>query len=355
MNHSTTLQELLQQHLPWHKARINFAACFVIALIKMGCVNFTQLALVLNPSVGIGSNYRRLQRFFNSFTIERAAFTRFMLALLPQKESLILTLDRTMWRFGSRYHNVLMVAVCADGIALPLLWRMLPKEGCSNTQMRIDLLEELFDLLDPAAVRALVADREFIGKKWFAYLKRRKIGFVIRVRSFFYISTRKGRRVRGKRLFAHLRPGEVLALRKRRIVCGHRLHVCAIAPQKGDDMVILVGSEQAHRALAFYGKRWQIETLFAALKSRGFDLESTHLTDKERVAKLIGLLSIAFIWAYRVGAWLQKEVKPIAIKSHGRRAQSVFRYGLDHLKVFLLNHTATDRRFLQLANFLSCT
>jgi len=355
MNHSTTLQELLQQHLPWHKARVNFTARFVIALFKMGCVNFTQLALVLNPSVGVASNYRRLQRFFNSFTVDTEAFTTLVLALLPQRESLVLTLDRTMWRFGRRYHNVLMIAACADGIAIPLLWRMLPKEGCSNTQTRIDLLDELFEILDPSSVRCLVADREFVGKTWFAYLKKRNVGFVIRVRSFFYISTRKGRRIRGKHIFSHLRPGEVLALRKRRIVCGHRLYVCAIGPRNGDDMVILVGSELAHRAVAFYGKRWQIETLFAALKSRGFDLEATHLKDKERVAKLIGLLSIAFTWAYRVGAWLHKEVKPIAIKSHGRKAQSVFRYGLDHLKVVLLNHTATDRQFKQLVRFLSCT
>ncbi len=355
MNHSTILQELLQEHLPWHKSRVNFAARFVMALIKMGCVNFTQLALVLNPSVALGSNYRRLQRFFNGFTVDRVTFTQLVMALLPQQKPLILTLDRTMWRFGSRYHNVLMVAACADGIAIPLLWRMLPKEGCSNTQTRIDLMEELFQVLDPASVRCLVADREFIGKAWFAYLKKRKIGFVIRVRSFFYISTRKGRRIRGKHMFAHLRPGEVLALRKRRFLYGHRLFVCAVAPSKGDDMVILVGSEETHRALAFYGKRWQIETLFAALKSRGFNLESTHLTDKERVSKLIGLLSIAFTWAYRVGQWLDREVKPIAIKSHGRRAQSVFRYGLDHLKVIILNHTPNDRRFRQLINFLSCT
>lgn len=355
MHHSTALQQILQEHLQWNKARVNFAARFVLAVIKMCSVNFTQLALSLNAGVQTPSNYRRLQRFFNGFTFDRLTLTRLALALLPAQEQLVLTIDRTMWRFGARYHNVLLIAACGEGIAIPLLWRMLPKEGCSNTQMRIDLLEELFTLLNPEAVTCLVADREFVGKKWFRYLKERKLRFVIRVRAWFYLSTRKGRRIRAQRMVAHLRPGEALLLRKRRNVCGQSLFVCAIAPAKGNDIVILVGSEMAHRALSFYQKRWQIETLFAALKSRGFDLESTHLYDRERVAKLIGLLTIAFVWAYRVGLWVHKHVKPIARKSHGRRAQSIFRYGLDHLRVLILNNPETDIRFNRYIQFLSCT
>ncbi|MBK9040676.1 MAG: transposase [Bdellovibrionales bacterium] len=33
-------------------------------------------------------------------------------------------------------------------------------------------------------------------------------------------------------------------------------------------------------------ERWQIETLFSCLKSRGFNLEETHVTDLERIKKL---------------------------------------------------------------------
>lgn len=355
MNHSTALQQILQEHLNWHKARVNFTACFVLALIKMCSVNFTQLALSLNPKVTVSSNYRRLQRFFNGFTFDRLSLTKLLLALLPQREHLVLTMDRTMWRFGARYHNMLVIAACGEGIAIPLLWRMLPKEGCSNTQLRIDLLEELFCVLDTAQVSCLVGDREFVGARWFAYLKQRKLPFVIRIRAHFYISTSKGRRIRAGRMVAHLRPGEVLTLRKRRRVCDHTLFLCAVAPQKGKDVVILAGTEIAHRALTFYRKRWQIETLFAATKSRGFDLESTHLFDRERVAKLFGLLCIAFIWAYRVGLWVHEHIKAIKLKKHGRRARSVFRYGLDHIRVIILNQTKLDNRFTLYLNLLSCT
>jgi IS4 transposase len=47
-------------------------------------------------------------------------------------------------------------------------------------------------------------------------------------------------------------------------------------------------------ATELYRRRWEIETMFAALKSRGFDLEATNRTDPRRVERLIGLLALAF-------------------------------------------------------------
>ena len=38
-----------------------------------------------------------------------------------------------------------------------------------------------------------------------------------------------------------------------------------------------------------------IETLFGIFKSRGFNLEDTHLVDSERLSRLFALLTIAFM------------------------------------------------------------
>ncbi|PON09673.1 hypothetical protein C2W62_54255, partial [Candidatus Entotheonella serta] len=42
----------------------------------------------------------------------------------------------------------------------------------------------------------------------------------------------------------------------------------------------------------------------------------------------VAVITIAFCWAYHVGAWLN-EIKAIRIKKHQRPAKSVFRYGFD--------------------------
>ncbi len=96
--------------------------------------------------------------------------------------------------------------------------------------------------------------------------------------------------------------------------------------------------------------------LFGCLKSRGFRLEETHVTDPARLKKLLALLALAFCWAVIVGEWLVAQ-KPLKIKKHGRLAKSIFRHGLDHLRRILCNlqslaQQVALRRVIQL---LSCT
>ena len=67
------------------------------------------------------------------------------------------------------------------------------------------------------------------------------------------------------------------------------------------ELVILATQDQPETALADYKERWQIETLFGCLKTRGFDLEATHITDQKRLenywlfslSPFIGLISSA--------------------------------------------------------------
>ena len=62
--HSKQLEKVLQEQLPWHKARIKFITLFIIALIKVCTVNFVKIANALRGSAQSASNYRRIQRFF---------------------------------------------------------------------------------------------------------------------------------------------------------------------------------------------------------------------------------------------------------------------------------------------------
>ena len=52
--------------------------------------------------------------------------------------------------------------------------------------------------------------------------------------------------------------------------------------------------------------------------------------------KMIALLSIAFYWCYLSGEW-ENSQRRIKLKSHGRKAISTFRYGLDVIRSILLN------------------
>lgn len=101
-----------------------------------------------------------------------------------------------------------------------------------------------------------------------------------------------------------------------------------------NELLIVVTNKNPRKALQFYKIRWEIETLFACLKTRGFGFKSTHLTHPARIEKLIFVLCIAFCGSYRVRD-LANAIKPIKIKKHGRRAKSLFRYGLDKIRATL--------------------
>jgi hypothetical protein len=62
---------------------------------------------------------------------------------------------------------------------------------------------------------------------------------------------------------------------------------------------------------------------------------------------------LAFAWAYVVGVFVNENIKPIRILKHGKRAKSLFKYGLEMIATVLLNPMAKDE--IEIFNFLSCT
>ena len=90
-------------------ARKTFVSLFVLALIQSRKVQFNEIANVLNDDVKVASNQNRIEDFFREVDINFQAIARLMLVLLPKKEKLRLTIDRTEWDFGKCQVNILMV------------------------------------------------------------------------------------------------------------------------------------------------------------------------------------------------------------------------------------------------------
>jgi hypothetical protein len=87
--------------------------------------------------------------------------------------------------------------------------------------------------------------------------------------------------------------------------------------------------------LRIYKQRWEVETLFRAYKKKGFNLEATHMTDPDRIRKLVALLSLALVWCYKMGIKHDACYEPIEIKKHGYKQYSFIKYGLDILTTIL--------------------
>jgi hypothetical protein len=103
---------------------------------------------------------------------------------------------------------------------------------------------------------------------------------------------------------------------------------------KTGELLALATSGKPSHALARYRRRWSIETLFANLKTQGFDMEATHITDPKKLETLLVLMAVAAALAAKTGASAAR-ARPIPVKKHGRRAISYFAFGLTVLRKIL--------------------
>jgi hypothetical protein len=355
----TELISVLQGHFKGelNLARVKLICLFITALCKIKTINYDRLASGFDTSADKNSSYRRIQRFMKEFDFPMKIVSSLIFNLLPVKHDLVLVLDRTNWKFGTKNINILMLGVSYKNVAFPLMFKMLDKRGNSDTQERIDLIKTYIEWFGKQSIDCLLADREFVGDKWLEFLNQNNIRYYIRIRNNFKIySYQKQEEIKAFWLFNNLKIGEFYHYPK--IVELHNQR-CYLSGSKTIDrngkieFLIIVSFNKPEQAMVYYKQRWQIETLFRGLKSSGFNIEDTHVTDLERLEKLFSLTMIAFVWCYKIGDYLDENIQKIIIKKHGRRAVSVFKYGLDYLSKFLL--TGFKSLENNLFCFLSCT
>lgn len=259
-------------------------------------------------------------------------------------EAFYLSMDRTNWQWGQSNLNFLVLSACYKGVAIPLYWVALEKKGNSDTAERIRLVNLFISGFGREKIAGLLADREFVGHEWLTYLIEKQIPFDLRMKKNYIATNAQGRLVRIDTLFSYLKPGEAAILIGKRKVTGQRVFLSALRLSDGE-LLILATDRAPEGSIKRYGYRWEIETLFACLKGRGFNFEDTRLTDLKRIEALFGVLALALAWAHKVGDWRHENQKPIPIKKHGRLAISYFRYGLDWISQALLD---VNRRLKQL-------
>jgi Transposase DDE domain len=351
---SDTLTEFFGDNM--NLARIKFFGLFISALCKVQTVCFEKLACSFDTNVKADSSLRRIQRFISEYSLDSDLIARFVFALLPHKPPYRLVLDRTNWKFGTKNINILTLGIVFKGVAFPILFHMMPKFGNSSTQERIDLMDRFIRLFGSGSIECLLADREFVGENWLEYLNKLSIEYHIRIRENFWVEIPgNGHKVKVSWLFNNLKINQRAFYHKIVRIKGELCYLSAskiVNKENTPELQIIVSFKKPNEAQTLYKERWQIESAFKALKTSGFNIEDTHLTDIERVSKLMALILIAFAWVYKAGIYLDT-LQPIKIKKHGRRAKSLFKYGLTYIANLLFSNDID--KFNQCCIFLSCT
>lgn len=332
---SDALSKAVSNHIGLSATRRETLVWLVLLLMRHGSICLWRLAAHVDSAASTDSVRRRFYRFFQHVTLDSTVAARIVVGLLGLRgKPWVLAMDRTNWDFGKTSINILMVSVIWNGVGIPLMWNLLPSEGNSKTPERTDMLDRLKAAFPDMRVARLLGDREFIGDAWMAYLKREGIPFVLRLRENQYVR-RDGYVPQTLSVIAlGLRAGQSKILKG---WC--RLGVKDDAPlvrlvllRLGTgELLALACSGRPHCALHAYRARWTIESLFATLKTRGFNMEDTHITDHRKLSTLLAVLTLAVAIAIKTGH-AAAQLAPIPRKTHGRKACSVFSLGLTKLR-----------------------
>ena len=335
------LNSSLKEFVPLYKSRSETFCVLVLGVLTARTVNLTHLSGVFPGAAETKSNYRRLQRFFQQVRLDYDGLARFIIHFMGLGgEKWMLAVDRTNWKLGKKNINILMIAISYKGVGIPLMWTVLNHRGNSSTRRRTALFKRFCTVFGADKIAGLTGDREFVGNDWMAWLDQENIPFILRIKNSFIVTV-NGRSIPLKTLLHKLKKGSgrvtyydcTLGAKPDK----NSLRVNLVCKRlKDGKLLILATNCNPQTTLVDYRKRWEIETLFAACKTRGFNLEDTHITHPMRIKKLLAVLAVAFCWAHKTGEWRAK-MCAIEIKSHKRKAQSVFRYGLDKLRQLLMH------------------
>lgn len=324
-----------------HLSRQKFMFSFVLGLIKSRQVQFCEVAQHLNDEAKDICNEVRIQDFFRQVALDYEQIALLLCLFLKPGAKVRLCIDRTEWDFGKCQVNILMVLACQGAVKVPLYWELLDnKSGNSSAQDRKAILGKCIELLGPERIGLVVADREFVGHEWLKYLKDNRISFCIRLPKHHLIGRLDGR----------VQPAEELA--KGQGLC---LKDCLVDGVWGQvylkrldsgDLLYLFGTMEAKFLGQVYRRRWTIEACFQSFKSRGFDLERTHLKNLAKLKKLVAMVSIAFGICVSLGIHQHEKVKKIKTKNHGYKANSFFRHGLNTIREMMKKNEQTWLLFI---------
>lgn len=341
------LSQLLSNHIEMHPARRSLLVAMVFSMLRTGKSTLKGLAEGISSMSSMDSKIRKIQAFFKEQSIDWIAAGLVIVLLLGTSDQVKIILDRTNWKYGKSNINYFVASIELYGTAIPICWILLDKRGNSSTAERIRLMEMVFQIISPDRIECILADREFIGDEWFDWLESKQLPFVIRIKENFVVHhAESNSAVPLALLFASLRKNKIKTVEvnmwgKIRRISAKRL--------KDGSLLILTTNQllSDEEVCALYKKRWAIETIFKALKTKGFNIEDSHMVDLEKLSKLFFIATLAAIIAIKSGLIHHKK-KPIIVKKHGRFVVSFFTYGLDYLRFNLFIKTSQClNRFLK--------
>jgi len=250
-------------------------------------------------------------------------------------ETLVLVMDGSV---VGRDCTALMIHVIYKGRALPLAWRVRqgPK-GHFPEDLHIAMVELMREVIPAGAKVVFLGDGEFDGTALQATLNKAGWSYACHT-ARSTVATWEGTTFRLDTLGACSKPGTLIALQEvkfTRDAYGPVMVLSCWAKGYQEPLYLVSNMDAAEEACRYYQKRFRIETFFSDQKSRGFHLHKSHISDPQRLSRLLIAACLAYIWIVYLGSVGEKDRWRPIIHRRKRCDVSLFQLGLRLLEYFL--------------------
>jgi hypothetical protein len=272
---------------------------------------------------------KRLSRFLSNEQVDpialQVAFIPIVLARLGSPRRIGLVLDWTSFDTkllgltggGRRPYQVLTIAIPRRGRALPLLSvtyerDKLPAKGSQN-RWEEDALAHVLRALPPGVRPVVLGDRGFGRAEFIAFLQKREIDYVLRLKQGARITEaddrhwllgEEGTREGEQRWLPGVRYG-TFNNRPRALWINLACSWCPPAARRRaktgkeyqEPWYLATSLGSLREAVAWYRQRMWVEETFKDFHS-GFGLDATRLSNARRLGRLVAALTVAVAWLH---------------------------------------------------------
>lgn len=315
---------------------LSVLAMFINGIVASKSTHTRDVARKTPTGAKVTSREKQLSRWYQN---KRVTYEQYMLPFVREllaglaSQTLVLAIDGSE---VGRNCVTLMVSLIYQKRAIPLLWVVRAgSKGHFPADIHIDLLTALQELLPVGASVVLLGDGEFDSIELQTFLQAAGWDYVCR--------TAKNTQV--------CLDGEWTSLDECELWPGSRLPLYdvlftrqAYGPvlvilwwQKGyqEPVYLVTNLPVMEEACLWYRKRMRIETFFSDQKSRGFHLHKSHISDPQRLARLMIAACFAYIWIIYLGVTCLEGGWKNQIHRTDRCDLSLFQLGMDLLEYFL--------------------
>jgi hypothetical protein len=213
--------------------------------------------------------------------------------LCQNGETVILMLDQSKLVDGI---ECLMLSIRVGQRALPWLWDVIETGGAIGFDKQEPLLNAALKYCPTNLSVVLMGDRFYGTSALIGWCQQAKWGYRLRLKRNLELVHEAGLLVSGQLLEQGLGFIEGVELG------GICTNIGVVRDVGYEDAWIIAMDCAPNRARVLdYGLRWGIESLFSDMKSRGFDVCSSHLRQVDRLSRLLLLVSIGLYWCVSLG------------------------------------------------------